>query len=232
LARGAVGVVGAAGVAYACSSGLRRSVFFWSSVGPLVVDYQMLKARAKWVDGCDDKELARRKAEFHEKTASRAVDMILSLGGIYVKIGQVASTIGAGLLEDTYVRALRPLQDGVPPRSFSQMAAIIEESVGLPMETLFLSFDEAPVGAASIAQAHRATLANGTECIVKVQEYLQKPQTDTLADNRQQQRPNACTLNNDATRRRCSTPRCLSYTRPTLPTWWPSRASSSRRIFR
>ena len=94
----------------------------------------------------------------------------ITISGIYVKIGQFASTMGAGILEDAYTTALQPLQNGVPPRPLSEIAAIIESDVGLPMATLFQSFEPKPVGAASIAQAHRATLAgSGERVIVKVQ---------------------------------------------------------------
>ena len=78
--------------------------------------------------------------------------------------------MGAGILEDAYTTALQPLQNGVPPRPLSEIAAIIESDVGLPMAALFQSFEPKPVGAASIAQAHRATLAgSGERVIVKVQ---------------------------------------------------------------
>ena len=64
--------------------------------------------------------------------------------------------------------ALQPLQDGVPSRSIDEISAIIEASVGRPMDELFASFEAEPVGAASIAQAHRATLIDGRSVIVKV----------------------------------------------------------------
>ncbi|KOO31653.1 ABC-1 domain-containing protein [Chrysochromulina tobinii] len=77
--------------------------------------------------------------------------------------------MGAGILEDVYIQALRPLQDGVPPRSLAEVSAIIEADIGVPMAELFISFEPRPVGAASIAQAHRATLIDGRKVIVKVQ---------------------------------------------------------------
>ena len=148
---------------------MRRSVSFWSTIAPFVVEFEAIKARAKWWDRCSDQELEARKASFHKRTAERAVDIILSLGGIYVKLGQLISTIGAGIVEDDYITALRPLQDGVPPRSLAEVSAIVEAAVGLPMAEIFESFEAAPVGAASIAQAHRATLLGGQQVIVKVQ---------------------------------------------------------------
>ena len=169
-ARGAgVTIVGGAGLAYASSPGFRRSVTFWSTVAPFFLEFNGIKLRAR-LEGCDTEELERRKTAFHHKTAARAVDVVTDLGGIYVKIGQFVSTIGAGILEDEYITALQPLQDGVPPRPYASIAAIIEAEVGASMKSLFSDFEEVPVGAASIAQAHRATLAStGERVIVKVQ---------------------------------------------------------------
>lgn len=154
--RAALTATGAAGLVYCCSPGMRRSVTFWSTVAPFVVEFEFIKARGKWWDRCSEQELEARKASFHQRTAARAVDIILSLGGIYVKLGQLISTIGAGIVEDTYITALRPLQDGVPPRSLAAVSAIVEASIGLPMADIFESFDAAPVGAASIAQVTQA----------------------------------------------------------------------------
>ena len=166
--RSVLGASGAAGIAVACSPGARRSLVFWSTVAPFFAEYQLVKARARFEE-CDEEEIQSRVSAFHKRTASRAVDVILQLGGIYVKIGQFASTMGAGILEEEYIEALKPLQDGVPPRSLAEVSAIIESDVGATMDELFLSFDPVPVGAASIAQAHRATLRDGREVIVKVQ---------------------------------------------------------------
>ena len=151
VARGAgVTLVGGAGVAYASSPGFRRSVTFWSTVAPFFLEFTGIKLRAR-LEGCDKEELDRRKTAFHHRTAARAVDIVTDLGGIYVKIGQFVSTIGAGILEDEYITALQPLQDGVPPRSYAAIAEIIEAEVGAPMKSLFSDFEEVPVGAASIA---------------------------------------------------------------------------------
>ena len=167
--RAALGAAGTIGMAYASSPGMRRSVTFWSTVAPFFFEFECIKARARYWDRCDEQELDDRKSAFHRRTAERSVDIILRLGGIYVKLGQVISTLGAGIIEDTYITALRPLQDGVPPRSLEAVSAIIEADVGLPMAAIFDSFEPEPVGAASIAQAHRATLIGGQEVIVKVQ---------------------------------------------------------------
>jgi predicted unusual protein kinase regulating ubiquinone biosynthesis (AarF/ABC1/UbiB family) len=157
-----------AGVFLYKSPGAVRSLQFWVAIGPTIVEYQGIKAKG-WLDDIDEQQLQRRKAVFHERTAGKAVDIILELGGIYVKLGQLVSTIGVGIFEDSYIDAFAILQDGVPPRSFEEIRRIIEEDVGAPLEELFCQFDSVPVGAASIAQAHRAVLADGSPVIVKVQ---------------------------------------------------------------
>lgn len=164
------GTLGAsAAVGCAVSPGFRRSCQFWGAVAPFIAEHYAVKVRARYVDGSTDEELEQRLSAFHQRTAASCVNVILQLGGIYVKIGQFASTMGAGVLEDAYIQALRPLQDGVPPRPLAEISRIIELSTGKTMSELFEAFEPVPVGAASIAQAHVATLAGGRRAIVKVQ---------------------------------------------------------------
>ena len=157
---------------YKFHGGFRRTVQFWKGMGPLVMKYKLLKFKAtKWDQlGEDDDEYKRRITAYRQKSAPQLVDLILSLGGIYTKIAQVMSTIGQGLLPDEYIEALRPLQDGVPARNFDEISTIIERSTKQKMDELFVEFDEKPIGAASIGQAHKARLrSNGETVVVKVQ---------------------------------------------------------------
>ena len=157
---------------YRFHGGFRRTVLFWKGMGPLVVKYKLLKFKAtKWDQlAQDDDEYKRRITAYRQKSAPQLVNLILSLGGIYTKIAQVMSTIGQGLLPEEYIEALRPLQDGVPARNFDEISSIIEESTNQKMDDLFSEFDEKPIGAASIGQAHKAKLrSNGQTVVVKVQ---------------------------------------------------------------
>lgn len=158
-----------AGVAgYQANPGFRRSVDFWMALGPTIFEYQAIKIRAR-LESCSPEELEARFVRFHERTAVKAMATVLALGGIYVKLGQILSTIGVGIVEEAYIDAFKPLQDGVPPRPFADIRSIIEQSVGQPFESLFSDFEPEPVGAASVAQAHRAILLDGRSVIVKVQ---------------------------------------------------------------
>jgi aarF domain-containing kinase len=161
-----------AALLYITNRGFRRSVHFWCHMSPIIAEYKILQAQhSRWIVVGDDEEEAyqQRISQFHQRTAPKLVKLILKMGGIYVKIGQFMSTVGGGLIEDTYLAALAPLQDGIPPRPIHQMANIIETSTGKTMEELFDYFESVPIGAASIAQAHRARLWDGTEVVVKVQ---------------------------------------------------------------
>eukprot|EP00560_Eucampia_antarctica_P005577 CAMPEP_0197842262 /NCGR_PEP_ID=MMETSP1437-20131217/46641_1 /TAXON_ID=49252 ORGANISM="Eucampia antarctica, Strain CCMP1452" /NCGR_SAMPLE_ID=MMETSP1437 /ASSEMBLY_ACC=CAM_ASM_001096 /LENGTH=675 /DNA_ID=CAMNT_0043452119 /DNA_START=40 /DNA_END=2067 /DNA_ORIENTATION=+ len=150
---------------YTTNHGFRRTVQFWKGAAPLALEYKLIQLKAKYMDGIDVGEIENCPPEYHQRikqyhirTAPKAVTLIIELGGIYVKIGQVVSTIGSGILDDSYITALQPLQDGVPARDYEQISSIIEKSTGRKMDDLFVHFEQIPIGSASIAQAHRATL--------------------------------------------------------------------------
>ncbi|KAL7532103.1 hypothetical protein ACHAXR_004441 [Thalassiosira sp. AJA248-18] len=158
-------IIGTAAFAslYSFHRGFRRTVQFWRGMAPLVLKYKAIKFKAERIDHCSAEELERRLNVYRGTTAPKLVDLILSLGGIYIKIGQVMSTIGQGLLPQQYVEALKPLQDGVPPRNYDEISRIIEDSTGKSMDELFIDFEKEPIGAASVAQVHKATLRSQKE---------------------------------------------------------------------
>jgi hypothetical protein len=75
----------------AYNPGFSRSIQFWSTLGPTILEYQLIKYKAEWEGEEGLKDLDRRLDEFHVNNAKRALGIITSLGGIYVKLGQVLS---------------------------------------------------------------------------------------------------------------------------------------------
>lgn len=89
------------------------------------------------------------------------------LGPTYVKLGQILA-IREDILPRPVTSELAGLLDRLPEIPFAQVAAIIERSLGRPLTVLFREVDPQPLGSASIAQAHQATLYTGERVVVKV----------------------------------------------------------------
>ncbi|WP_428241362.1 ubiquinone biosynthesis regulatory protein kinase UbiB [Gynuella sp.] len=89
------------------------------------------------------------------------------LGPVFVKFGQMLST-RRDLLPLNIANELARLQDQVPPFSGELAQAIIEKSLGKPIEQVYDNFDRKPLASASVAQVHPAQLKNGQKVVVKV----------------------------------------------------------------
>jgi predicted unusual protein kinase regulating ubiquinone biosynthesis (AarF/ABC1/UbiB family) len=95
-------------------------------------------------------------------------NILVDLGPVYVKLGQLLST-RPDLLPGDYVDALTDLQANVPPVPWSEVEILIRQQLRQPLEEIFAAINPQAVAAGSIAQTHRATLKNGQEVALKVQ---------------------------------------------------------------
>jgi ubiquinone biosynthesis protein len=90
------------------------------------------------------------------------------LGPTFIKLGQLLAA-RPDLVPESYVEELKKLQDDVRTLPFETVKAVIEKELGKPLESAFLSFEEKPIAAASIAQVHGAVLHSGEKVVLKIQ---------------------------------------------------------------
>lgn len=116
-------------------------------------------------------EDARKRAmqKLHIDNARHVVETVSQMKGAAMKLGQqLAVATSAMDLPPEVASMLGKLHAEAEPIPFEHIQQDVEKSLGKPLTTLFASFDRKPLGTASLAQAHAATLHDGTRVVVKV----------------------------------------------------------------
>jgi ubiquinone biosynthesis protein len=108
-----------------------------------------------------------READHHATAPERLRLALEELGPTFIKLGQLLST-RADLVGPEFRLELAKLQDDAPHLPAGVVREVIQAELGGEPESVFAAFDPQPLAAASIGQAHAATMPDGTEVVVKI----------------------------------------------------------------
>ncbi len=141
---------------------LKRSFLIWITLISLLLNL--------WIDNIRFTIFQTKNNEKSRVQIKRArwfTNQLIELGSAFIKIGQLLSA-RPDLIPNTWIQELSKLQDQVPNFSFAQ----VEETISNELGSKFNKIDQIicdPVGSASLAQVHRATLKDGKKVVFKVQ---------------------------------------------------------------
>ncbi len=141
---------------------LKRAFLIWITLISLLIKL--------WIDNIRFtifQPKSNEKSRTQIKRARWFTNQLIKLGSAFIKIGQLLSA-RPDLIPNTWIQELSKLQDQVPNFSFGQVEVTIKEELG----SKFNEIDQItcdPVGSASLAQVHRATLKDGKKVVFKVQ---------------------------------------------------------------
>ena len=117
--------------------------------------------RKKWIH----QEKTEIDSEQFRKNARKVLNAFISLGPVYIKLGQWLSS-RADILPQPYLEELAKLQDSVPPSPFDQIKPIIEKDLG-PINEKFDEIDPNCISGASLGQVYRGSIS-GQQVAIKV----------------------------------------------------------------
>lgn len=145
------------------------TVFSKNGFHSLIIKYGLGQEVSGSISNEDDdlEEMSDNTDEWWGIIGSRLRLSFEELGPSFVKIGQLLAT-REDIFPPVFIKELKKLQNKVKPIPFEESKAIVEESLGQPIEKVFESLDPNPIGTASIGVVYKATLKSGERVVVKV----------------------------------------------------------------
>lgn len=151
---------------------------FMSAAVWIFISYQLTPNKFK-----SEQLREQEQSRLNRMFADKALDLILTMKGYYIKAAQ--TLCGAGQFPQEFDDAFAVLLDQCPKEPFDVVKGIIESELRCKLDQVFQDFQKEAVAAASIGQVHFATLHDGTQVAVKIQypevERFFKMDVDTVS---------------------------------------------------
>ena len=170
-ATGATLVVGSAAFYASDPKTASRTYVLLTEMAPVILAYRFVEKKQQIRKYLNHENPQLEDAEWdslHNKYAKPTVDCMRRMLGSYVKLGQFLA-LRPDIVPQVWTDELRTLESAVPAQSTKLVHETIQRAYGKNVSDVFESFDDEPVGSASIGQVHRATLKDGSRVAVKVQ---------------------------------------------------------------
>ncbi|RBR12520.1 hypothetical protein FVER53590_02654 [Fusarium verticillioides] len=113
----------------------------------------------------------------HKRCAERTLVVLEKNGGIFIKLGQHLSAMNY-LLPSEWTNTFIPLQDKCPVSSLESIEDMFRKDTGEELWDYFSDFAPEPIGAASLAQVHLASIKGSNQ---KVAVKVQHPELEAWA---------------------------------------------------
>uniref|UniRef100_A0A0K8UD15 Putative aarF domain-containing protein kinase 1 n=1 Tax=Bactrocera latifrons TaxID=174628 RepID=A0A0K8UD15_BACLA len=113
-------------------------------------------------------EYKAEKSRVHKIAARKLLDLICVNKGVYIKTGQHIGALEY-LLPKEFVQTMKILHSNAPQNPVEDLYKVIRQDLKRNPEDIFATFEPTPLGTASLAQVHKATLKTGEVVAVKVQ---------------------------------------------------------------
>lgn len=151
------------------NDGTKRSLTFWKNVFPIYVHYRYYQLLNRDLRLVSDEYANNQYEKLHEKYTDVVKSIVYTMRGFYLKNAQLLSTQD-DFVPGPYMRWVKDTQDNVPSEFSGSEAKEylrlkMKEEQGVDFEDVFSSWEDKPLGVASIGQVHKATLKSTGETV-------------------------------------------------------------------